>query len=437
MQALKFAIASAIAASLPFVASAQGDDDTTDIYDSSFGMGTLTPPTNLAGSALSIGSDSITRITSSDALVTTLGNGIDANGRFGWTGGLEISPYALGFSVSSEEYRDSRWRRLIANSRISLAFSEGETEESEGSVAVGIQSVLYDRGDTLMRGFEDDSSKSVAAVCAQNEIARAREDSPGIGAAAPPPTENSGTDDSTEEEAETSAGVEDPNGEPLGETQDGSENSGEQERNSDSDLAPNYANCIREIRRSTWNDASLGLGIVTVARANRNEIDDISQSNTVAYLTASYGFEFLDDADEFKLRGGGIYSDCGNGFNLSCNAQILFQLRYQSDGVYEVPTLGERTGEALGWGSKFVAGTARSNGFAFYRQDNVDIEGMEFDVHEYGVGFETRVFGDQWFNLSISRIDNDLLEGDESVVKASISFSFGDAAQFFNPFADG
>ena len=52
-------------------------------------------------------------------------------------------------------------------------------------------------------------------------------------------------------------------------------------------------------------------------------------------------------------------------------------------------------------------------------------------------GFETRVFGDQWFNLSISRIDNDLLEGDESVVKASISFSFGDAAQFFNPFADG
>ena len=326
---------------------------------------------------------------------------------------------------------------MIANSRISLAFSEGETEESEGSVAVGIQSVLYDRGDTLMRGFEDDSSKSVAAVCAQNEIARAREDSPGIGAAAPPPTENSGTDDSTEEEAETSAGVEDPNGEPLGETQDGSENSGEQERNSDSDLAPNYANCIREIRRSTWNDASLGLGIVTVARANRNEIDDISQSNTVAYLTASYGFEFLDDADEFKLRGGGIYSDCGNGFNLSCNAQILFQLRYQSDGVYEVPTLGERTGEALGWGSKFVAGTARSNGFAFYRQDNVDIEGMEFDVHEYGVGFETRVFGDQWFNLSISRIDNDLLEGDESVVKASISFSFGDAAQFFNPFADG
>ncbi len=392
-----------------------GGGDQVDIFDRTFGIGSLTPPTNLAASALSVGSDSINKITSSDALITTLGNGIDANGRFKWTGALEVSPYALGASIDSEAYRTDPLQRVVANSRLSLAFSEGESENSDGSIAFGVQTVLFDRGDTFLRPYSTDgdyysqygAATTAAQACANNAVRTEQVRNRGLGAAPPPPTD------------------------------------GTVESDSDSDLAPLYANCIREIRRSTWNDASLGIGVVTVARADENQIDDISQSNTVAYVTASYGFEGLDSSDRFRFgpvtQGSEpqLYSNCGNGFELSCNAQLVFQAKYQTDGVYEIPDLGERTGESFGWGGKFVAGSAKSSGYAFYRQENVDVDGTDFDVLEYGIGFEARVFGDQWLNISVSRLDNDLVEEDETVAKASISFSFNDAARFVNPFAGG
>tara|TARA_R110000803_G_scaffold154879_1_gene219666 strand:+ start:1358 stop:2620 length:1263 start_codon:yes stop_codon:yes gene_type:complete len=393
---------------------AEAQNDQTDVFDQTYGLSSLTPPTNLAASALSVGSDSITKITSADALITTLGSGIDASGQFKWTGGLEVSPYALGASIDGGKYRQSYTSRLIANSRFSFAFNEGETEDSEGSIAFGLQTLLFNRGDTYLRSFELEAAEYVANVgaaetaiqaCARNSINAAMVENAGLGDAAPPPVD------------------------------------GTSERESESDLAPFYENCIREIRASTWNDASLGVGIVAVARADGNEIDDISQSNTIAYLTATYGFDWLDKSDEFvfgKQSGGAtpeLYSNCGRGFRLSCNAQVVFQLKYQSDGVYEIPDIGEKSGESLGWGAKLVAGSSKSVGYAFYRQENVDVEGQKFDVHEYGIGFEARVFGDQWINLSVSRLDNDLMTEDETVAKASISFSFNDAARLVNPFS--
>jgi len=391
-----------VALNASIVSSARAEDP-KNIFDETFGVSSLTPPTNLAASALSVGTDSIAKITSSDQLITSLGNSIDASGKFRWTGGLEISPYALGASIDGDEYRNNLLKQLLARSRVSFAMSEGETQDSEGSLAVGFQSVLYDRGDTYLRptaGNKYNASKA----CFEKHLETAQ---------------RKWDVEQLKKEAEQSEG-----------------SSSAEEIASGPIIHPSkYKECIEQIRRSTWNDASLGLGFVTVSRADENEITDISQSNNIGYVSASYGFDWLDTADNFTDTGSEISSKCGDGFHLSCNAHLVFQLKYQSNGVYEIPNIGEKSGESIGWGTKLVAGSAKSSGYAFYRQENVEIENQEFDVHEYGIGFETRVFGDQWLVLSVSRLDNELMPDDETVAKATFSFNFNDAAKFVNPFA--
>lgn len=398
------------------VTGAYADDekdkkDTVDAFEQNFGISAIAPPTNLAGNALSIGNNDIQKIASGSALLGAITPTISPAGKLQWTGAVEFTPFALGANVDQSAYQNEPFQRLIANSRISFAMSQAETEVGDGSIALGVQTVLFDRGDLYKRGWVADAAaspptfeagsapllKTAVGKCLNSRVISANEKKRNV--PAPP--------DDTSQDVPTQ----------------------------DSPFRDEFSDCAKIARKSTWNDASLGVGLVEVARATGNEITDLSESNTVAYVTASYGFEGLSTNDKLIFKDNMLRSQCDNHWSLSCNAQIIFQLKYQSDGVYEIPEMEQRTGESLGFGAKFVAGSERSVVYAYYAQENVEIGVSEFDVHEYGIGFETKFLGDRWLNLSVSRSDNDLMAQDDTTAKASFSFTFEEASKLINPFS--
>jgi hypothetical protein len=376
--------------------TAAAGQDEQDVFSRGFGMAGLTAPDNLAAGALGIGPDNISQIRSGSSLSSTLLSGIGPDGKLKGALGLGVSPYALGVWVDETQYRTDFWRRITARSSASIALSQGETEESDGSIAVGGQTVVFDRGDLLMRSARDSSGAQVPAVQRCTTLSAASDDELTM----------------PQQPGETTGDV-------------------------DPRLLSAYVACARKLERVAWNDASLGLGIVLVSRAEDSSIFDISRSNTVAYLTATYGFEGVDRSDELTIsENGALSSGCDDGqFRLSCNAQVVFHFKYQSDGVYELPVTGMATGESTSFGVKLVGGTARSVGYAFYRKEEVEFDLGERRVTEYGLGFETRLPGKLWLNVSAGRRDDDIL-GEENTVKANLSWDILSASRFLNRFSD-
>jgi len=366
-----------------------------DVFSRGFGMSGLTAPDNLAAGALGIGPDNISQIRTGSSLSSSLLSGIGPDGRLKGALGISVSPFALGVWIDESGYDKDFWQRLTARSSASIAFSQGETDDSDGSIAVAGQTVVFDRGDSLRREALNHDGTLVPAVKHCTTV------SAGVSDETPRPSE----------EGETTGDVEPK-------------------------LLTAYVACARKLERVAWNDASLGIGVVVVSRAEDNSIFDISRSNTVGYVTATYGFEGLDRSDELALSAsGGLSSGCDNGrFRLSCNAQVVFHFKYQSDGVYELPVTGMASGESTSFGVKLVGGTARSVGYAFYREEDVKFDFGDRRVTEYGLGFETKLPGRLWLNVSAGRRDDEIL-GEENTVKANLSWDILSASQILNRFA--
>lgn len=81
-------------------------------------------------------------------------------------------------------------------------------------------------------------------------------------------------------------------------------------------------------------------------------------------------------------------------------------------------------GRLIGWGGKLVVGNFKFVGYVFYWWENVDVVIRDFDVVEFGIGFEIFVFKDYWFFFFVFWIDNELMVDDEIVGKVLIVFSF-------------
>lgn len=403
MRGRELLVSTVLLLAIPSALSAQ-EATPEDVFARSFGMTGLTPPDNLAASALGIGPDDVSAIRTGTALASNLLSGIGADGEIKGALGMSVSPFALGASVDEFQYRQNYWDRLLARSGASFALSQGETEGSDGSIAVGVRTVLFDRGDVLTRKLSDagPNDSSAAKMCTTAAISRT---------SSQPATSNN-DDLSIPEGPGESSGTVSPA------------------------LMAAYLGCARKVEAAAWNDASLGVGVVMVSRAQDNSIFDISRSNTVGYVTATWGFEGVGESDELSLGDGGLTSKCDTGFHLSCNAQVVFHYKYQSDGAYELPVIGSATGESNAYGVKLVAGTPRSVGYVFYREEEVDFASIDDrQVVEYGIGFEAKVTSKMWLSITGGRRDDDIL-GEENTVKANLSWDLASAPAFLNRFGD-
>lgn len=359
----------------------------------------LTAPTNLAAGALSIGPDDVKPITSVGALGSTLLSGIGADGSLKGAYGLSVSPFGLGASIDLDAYKQSVFQRWVARSNLSGALSQAETSDGNGTMAVGLQTVLFDHGDILLRKASRHDKLPLLEQCTIDAVNAIQGD--GNVHAGPPPKNGD-----TERDADVPAV-----------------------------LLDRHLACAEALNKATWNDSSLGVGVVTVARATGNKATDLNQSNTVAYVSFTYGFDGIGAGENIKTENGAIKSDCGVKFRLACNAQLVVRFKYESDAAYELKGAAPTSAETYGVGAKLVVGNPKTVGYAYYRQETAKFTTGDRDLHEWGLGMEMKVGAKTWVNFVAGRKDDDI-RGNETTVKASFSWDITNAAALINPFAN-
>lgn len=374
--------------------------DARTALNTALGLPGLTAPANLAAGALSIGPDDVKPITSVSSLGSSVLSGIGADGSLKGAYGLSVSPFALGTSIDLEAYKKNMFQRWVARTSLSGALSQAETSDGNGTMAVGLQTVLFDRGDMLLRQTsKEDGQKLALETCAIDAAAKIT-DRDSTRAPRPPSTG----------ETESDGPVPDA-------------------------LLGSYLACAEGLNKATWNDTSLGVGVVTVARATGNKVSDLNQSNTVVYVSLSYGFDGIGGGENIKTTGGTITSDCDKEFRLTCNAQLVVRFKYESDAAYELKGAAPTSAETFGVGTKLVVGNPRTVGYAYYRQETAKFMTGDRDLHEWGLGVETKVGEKTWVNFVAGRKDDDI-RGNETTVKASFSWDITSAAALVNPFAN-
>ncbi|HVP38575.1 MAG TPA: hypothetical protein VMS93_05255 [Candidatus Saccharimonadales bacterium] len=78
-------------------------------------------------------------------------NGVDANGRVQQGLAFEISPwlYIPGASINLEAYRESFWKRLLANAQLSLGTARAAGDTGSTDVAFGLRLTILDESDPM------------------------------------------------------------------------------------------------------------------------------------------------------------------------------------------------------------------------------------------------------------------------------------------------
>ena len=392
-------IAASSLAGAVHAADTRPTDDPAKALTKALALPGLTAPANLAAGALSIGPDDVKPITSVSALGSTLLSGIGADGSLKGAYGLSVSPFSLGAEIDLDAYKRSVFQRWVARANLSGALSQAETSDGNGTMSVGLQTVLFDRGDILLRKASRQDELPLLQQCTDYAVRAIKSDTrdqPG-----PPPG-----DGSTETEGDVPAV-----------------------------LLDRYLACAEALNDATWNDSSLGVGVVTVARATGNKATDLNQSNTIVYVSFTYGFDGIGAGENIRIENGAIISDCGVKFRLACNSQLVVRLKYESDAAYEIKGAAPTSAETYGVGAKLMVGNPKTVGYAYYRQETAKFTTDDRDLHEWGLGVEMKVGAKTWINFVAGRKDDDI-RGNETSVKASFSWDITNAAALTNPFAN-
>jgi hypothetical protein len=412
-------------------AAAAGGTGQTNIADNAFGLGGLSQPGNLAGDAIGISSDNVKQINSTSGLGTSLLSGFAPDGKLKGAIGVGFSPFALGAKVDLAKYQSNVFAQWVARSTYSVAISQGQTTGSNGSLAAGFQTVLFEGGDVLLRRWWPDHLDDQPLDQDGHPI--------------PNPAnhnlpykdywEKLGLDRASYQQGVkyrsavgTCNGLTAPD-KPLPDAPPGQQTNGSvSQARQDA-----FRKCLDEARKATWNDASLGFGAVMVARAKDNSVTQLQQSNVVLYGSLTYGFDWLDSSDRLYIRKDGSFgSACDSGFHFSCNAEIVAVVKYQTEAAYQIANTPV-TAKTLGFGAKLVLGTETASGYGFYVHDRADLPGGAKTINEYGAGFEVKLTKGLWFDISVAR-NSDKINTPATVGKATVSWDLTQAATLLNPF---
>src|SRR5262245_41769776 len=237
------------------------------VFGSSFLAGT-TPPKSLAADALGVGGDAIAEPGSPIGLAAAVFSGVSPTGDLKGAAGLQFSPFTLGWRTDIFQFRDLILRRIISNTNFSVAWSESKGANDPGGVALGVGATLWNRGDMYTRPLIG-SDELFMERCVTDAI---RDMDLGIDLSKLPP--------------------------------DGAELDVPQDR------IRAFASCASRLRAAAWNDAKLSVGFATVAKTENNNVTGLENSNNVAYLTFTYGFEGLGRSDRFFLQNDQIMGGC-------------------------------------------------------------------------------------------------------------------------------
>ncbi|HTA74500.1 MAG TPA: hypothetical protein VK733_09520 [Gemmatimonadaceae bacterium] len=104
-----------------------------------------------AASFLGVTPATIGRPSAPKDVLTSLLNGVDANGRVQQGLAIEGSPYIIpGVTITPDEYSTKPLMYLLANTRLSFATARASGDTSSTSAALGLRMQIFDFGDAMM-----------------------------------------------------------------------------------------------------------------------------------------------------------------------------------------------------------------------------------------------------------------------------------------------
>lgn len=208
------------------------------------GSADLSVPETPAFTVLGLTPQNVTRPASPRELVTSLLNGVDANGNLQTGLAIETSPYLLfkGKTLTLEDYKDSYALRLGSRTSLSLATTTGaESEDESTKAAVGLHLTLYDAGDPRLN---KDLAECFSALFPS-------ESGPG-------------------------------NAIPL-------ENNAQEIAKREQQMKREWQDCRSAFTKNLWNKSSWGIGVATTWISEEGDADELKSDRRALWTSYAHG----------------------------------------------------------------------------------------------------------------------------------------------------
>jgi len=322
----------------------------------------LSVPESPAFTVLGVTPETVIRPTSPRAFATSLLNGVDTNGNFQSGLAMDFVPYLLvaGDELTLRKYQSSPIVRLLSRSQFSFATTKGASEDDKSMrLALGLHVTLFDRGDPRMDETLMDCLSTFRLP--------------------PPPTQLECELPDNPTQADRDA---------FKKCQETFE-AARQQRLIQVQEAIEFNNsvstrCRNEAQKQNWNRSSWIIG------AAPSWISKDGQTKNMQW------------------NGGGFWTSLGYGFEgvpgLEDKSQLILHARYRNrEQVPDPDTTGAfLSQDSLFFGARFRHGSPTFNGSFEYTFLRSRFAGQRYDnSSRLSLGFERRIAGDTWFNLSL------------------------------------
>jgi len=353
----------------------------------------MSVPESPAFTVLGVTPQTVTRPTSPRAFATSLLNGVDTNGNFQSGLAMDFVPYLLlaGDDLTLRNYQTRYVTRFLARSQFSFGTTKGATEDDKSlRLALGLHVTLWDRGDPRM------DETLINCLGQMKTPRRPSQLEP----------ELLGT---------TPADVAEFNRRLALYTED----KARYERDKQAAIEFNNAvstRCREQAHERNWNRSSW-------------------------IIAAAPSWITLDgQTKNFQWNGGGFWTSLAYGFEgvsgLENRSQLIVHARYRSREQTPDPNVAGKfvTQDNFFAGVRFRHGSPTFNGSLEYVLDRWRPVGRAWDnSSRLSLGFERKIVGDTWFNLSLGGQTGRSDGKNNGFVLTSFKWAFSDRKNVANP----
>jgi hypothetical protein len=348
----------------------------------------MSVPESPAFTVLGLTPQTVIRPTSPRAFATSLLNGVDPNGNFQSGLAMDFVPYLLvaGDELTLRKYQTSGVVRLLARSQFSFASAKGATEDDKSlRLALGLNVALWDRGDPRL----DEQLMTCLGTFLRLPPA-------------PPQLECELPDNPTP--ADRAA---------FAQCQQNIQSIQEQRTAQIQEITEFNNNvstkCRDEAQKRNWNRSSWIIGGAPSWISEDGQTKNLHWNGGGFWTSLAYGFEGVPGLED--------------------RSQLILHSRYRNrEQVPDPDTTGAfLSQDSLFFGARFRHGSPTFNGSFEYTFLRSRFAGLKFDnSSRLSLGFERRIAGDTWFNLSLGGETGRVDGRNNGFVLTSFKWAFSD-----------
>jgi hypothetical protein len=365
----------------------------------------LSVPESPAFTVLGLTPQTVIRPTSPRQFASSLLSGVDMNGNFQSGLALDFVPYLVfaGDELTLRAYQDQYFTRLLSRTQVSFATTKGASDDDKSMrLALGFHATLWDRGDPR-------TDKNLFNCLGQMRLPA-------------PPTQ-------LEPELLVSLPVR-----TSGETDEAFAarlRSYDEELRMFTERSKLYT--MEQARYERDKQAAIEFNNGVSARCREQAQKDNWNRSSWIIAAAPSWISLTGETKNYKWNGGGFWTSLAYGFEgvpgMKDRSQLILHARYRNrEQVPDPDAEGEFiTNDSVFFGARFRHGSPTFNGSFEYTFIRARPLGESWDnLQRLALGFERRIAGDIWFNLSLGGETGRLDGKNNGFVLTSFKWAFSD-----------